>query len=96
MGNEKSSGREGISAEQAEELKMKEKRKREREVLTALIHLSRICLAESIYMKLFFYRKTCLEKNEGNWRQLERCWRMKMKSRHVPSPCLCCVISFSC
>lgn len=36
MGKEKNSGKEVISAQQAEDLKMKEKRKREREVLIIL------------------------------------------------------------
>jgi hypothetical protein len=36
MGKEKNSGKEVISAQQAEDLKMQEKRKREREVLIIL------------------------------------------------------------
>ena len=106
MGKEKNSGKEVISAQQAEDLKMKEKRKREREVLIILNLF--ICLFDSYWMEFgnfwliynwhvigcyMLRRKICRGRSVENWKQLEKCWRMKIKltSKKYVSPLLFCV-----
>lgn len=89
-----SSGNEVISVQQAEDLKMKEKRKREREVsliygnfcrnyimlyMSLLIFV--IYLFINIIIVIFFWsRKICQGRSAGNWKQLERLWKMKIRT----------------
>jgi hypothetical protein len=63
-----------ISAEQAEDLRQKEKRRREREVSGfSFLVLNIYCFAQfSVWG-----RKIFLAKRAGDWRFKEKCWRMR-------------------
>lgn len=61
MDKRKGSGKEAISAEQAEELKMKEKRKREREVFHTLHFI--ICHNSLCLCRLINVKQNLLQKN---------------------------------
>ena len=91
-----SSGKEVISAEQAEDLRMKEKRKREREVksfhqfcyaydffcYTYKIQIGlHVCVAMYLLDECLWCRNICLERSVESWKQLERWRRRRMTNK---------------